>query len=171
MGEKRFRIEIARFESSKCGVETVEIFGGISFVGIDDIETAPVPELHVDLARTILMITCDDETAADFCQFAGKIERILESCRFDRDIAKFVIGQFFDGFDHFPVFVESEGFERAEILGGLESVGPSGNRDDAGASLDCECCEKGAEKPDSENGDGISRFDSAASENIHGAGE
>src|SRR5690606_11630613 len=38
---------------------SLDIDGGIALVRVDDVQPSPVPELHVDLARTVLMVPGD----------------------------------------------------------------------------------------------------------------
>src|SRR5205823_13954724 len=45
----------------------------ITFVRVDDIESAPVPQLHIHLPRPILMIAGDDETSVFARQLGGEI--------------------------------------------------------------------------------------------------
>src|SRR5215212_8958584 len=55
----------------------------IAFVRVDDVEAAPVPELHVDLSRTILVITRDHESPTLTRKLACQIQRLLFAGRFD----------------------------------------------------------------------------------------
>src|SRR5947209_18423170 len=44
--------------------EPGRVHRGISFVGVDHVEPAPIPQLHVDRAGSVLVIAVDDQTAA-----------------------------------------------------------------------------------------------------------
>src|SRR5690625_1107841 len=106
VSEKRPGIEFAARNGCKSILQAFEITGGFAFVGIDDIESAPIPKLHVDLPRPVLMIPSDDEAAADFRQFAGKIKRFCKPGCFDRAIAKIAVGKFLNLFDDSAFFLD-----------------------------------------------------------------
>ena len=61
---------------------------GIALMGVDDVEAAPVPQLHVDLPRSVLVVAGDDQPTAFGCQLGGKIERPLLADSLDHPLAK-----------------------------------------------------------------------------------
>ena len=66
-----------------CGIDR-----RIALVGVDHVEPAPVPQLHVHLARTVLVIAGDDQPAALGGEFGGEVERPLLAHRLDHPLAE-----------------------------------------------------------------------------------
>ena len=87
------------------GLHTEFIDFGIAFMRVDDIQAAPIPELHIYLPRPILMIASDDQSASFGCELGGKIERPLFAHGFDHCITKSPLGQLLDRFYHSPMIV------------------------------------------------------------------
>jgi hypothetical protein len=59
----------------------------VSLMRVDDVESAPVPELHVYLSWSILVITGNDESSAFRSEFTGQIQRLLGARSFDHTLA------------------------------------------------------------------------------------
>src|SRR5690242_10208223 len=87
------------------GAQPCHIDLRVSLMGIDDIETTPIPKLHVDLAWLILMVAGNEEASTNARQFGGKIQRPLGANRFDYTITAFIARQFFDLIDNSPVII------------------------------------------------------------------
>src|SRR5207302_186438 len=86
-------------ESNSSNEPTICAYGAdgyrrIALVGVGDIESAPVPQLHIHLPRTILMIAANDQPAVFTRQLGGEIERPLLADRLDHSVAEFPAGQF-----------------------------------------------------------------------------
>ena len=65
----------------------------VTFVSVDDLEPAPVPQLQVDLARPALVIAGDDETPSLARQLGGQVEWLLFAGGFDYQIAASALSQ------------------------------------------------------------------------------
>ena len=86
MGEERVRIELSLATASTAARMPL-LNLRIAFVRIDHVQAAPVPELHIDLARPVLVIAGDDEPAALSGEFGGQVQRPLLPDRFDHAVA------------------------------------------------------------------------------------
>ena len=74
---KRRRIERAAAHGFDGDFHSVEINFWIPFVRVDDVESTPIPELHVYRARPVLGITGKDESPAFAREFAREFAHPL----------------------------------------------------------------------------------------------
>ena len=77
------RIENAGFDRGNRLSHSRDVHLWIAFVGIDDVEPTPVPELHVYLTWSVLVITSDDEASSLARKLTRQIERLLSPGCFD----------------------------------------------------------------------------------------
>src|SRR5205814_10280127 len=70
------------------------VIARIAFVRVDDVDAEPVPLLHVDAARAVLVITGDDETSALGDDVGGDVERPPRADAFDDALGAAPVRQF-----------------------------------------------------------------------------
>ena len=71
---QRQRIHHARLHRQDRAAYAIDVHVRVSLVRVDDVEPAPVPELHVYLSWSILVITSDDQPATLARQLTREIE-------------------------------------------------------------------------------------------------
>src|SRR5712691_9837787 len=85
VGVERGQIHGASPKRIKCRAERADVDGWLAFVGIGDLDTLPVPALHVDGAGTIGVIAGHHQAPAIRCEPGCVVERLLDACGFDYD--------------------------------------------------------------------------------------
>src|SRR4051812_14116958 len=99
MGIQWRRIELSAADSSNGCFDPFAINPRLPFMSVDDVKTAPVPKLHVDLAHSILMVTGNDQPPALARKFTGEIQRCLRTRSLDDVVTPFSSGPLFGGFN------------------------------------------------------------------------
>src|SRR5207237_6207725 len=77
-------------------LHAAHVIARIAFVRVDDVDAEPVPALHVDAARTVLVVAGDDEASTLADQIAGDVERPLCADAFDDALGAAAVGQLVD---------------------------------------------------------------------------
>jgi hypothetical protein len=124
----------------------------IALVRVDDVDAAPVPELHVHLAEAVLVVAGDDQAAALGSHLAGEIQRPLQADRLDRPLAPTPVGQPLDLVEDARVVVHDDGLGGARGARHFERERPARDGDDAGAGVHRELREQRAEEADADDG-------------------
>ena len=96
MGVERARVEAAGGHGVDGVADARHVDLRVALMGVDHVEAAPVPELHVDLPRPVLVVAGDDEATALARQLGGKVERPLLADRLDHAVAEGAAGQLLD---------------------------------------------------------------------------
>src|SRR4051812_8817117 len=117
MGIERRWIEHAIAQEIHRAAYAGDIGGGIALVGIDHVQPPPIPQLHVDLAQSILVVTGDDEPPAFGSDFGSEVEWPLRADGFDDALAPASIRQAFHFVDDPYVIVHDDRFARTERAG------------------------------------------------------
>src|SRR5438270_6760459 len=167
MSIKRAGVDHAIFDRGNRGADALHVDLGVAFVGIDDVETAPVPELHVHLAWSILMESGDDEPPAFSRQFACKIERVLLADRLDDTITQKAPGSFFDGSDDSITIIHWKSFGGSHPARDIAREGSSRHGDDPCSRRVRKPSQQCPEKADSDDGNRVPCCDLAAAKDVH----
>ena len=77
MSVEKFGVQRAFGQPIGSGLDPGDRLARIALMGIDDIDAAPVPKLHIDPPRRVLMISRNDEPAANGDELASQVERLL----------------------------------------------------------------------------------------------
>ena len=81
------RVEPAGGDRLDRRAHALDIDLRVALVGVDDVEAAPVPQPHVDLARAVLVVAGDDQPAA-LAPSARRRGRAATACRPPRSRAR-----------------------------------------------------------------------------------
>ncbi|MDP9771286.1 UNVERIFIED_ORG: hypothetical protein QE434_000075 [Rhizobium sp. SORGH_AS 755] len=138
---------------------------------IDDIKPAPVPQLHIDLARPVLVIAGDDQPAAFGRQFACEIKRPLFAHRFDDTIAEAPVSQLPDTFNDAPVIIHLDKLSRAHPVRYFQRKRPPRYGNDPCPAAGGKLRQQRADEADTDDGDRLPCLNPAAFEDVHGAAE
>src|SRR3954447_11529135 len=122
-------------------------------MGVDHVEAAPVPELHVDLPRPVLVVAGNDEATALARQLGRKIERPLLADRLDDAVAEGTAGELLDGADDALVVGHRDRLGGARGAADMEREGPPRPRDDPPPAFAREPRQDRAEKADADDRD------------------
>ena len=93
MRVERRRIESAGRDQTRRLLDAARINRRVALVGVDHVETTPVPRLHVDAARAVLMEARDHQAAAHARECAGEIQCLLLAGGLDHTVAQDAAGQ------------------------------------------------------------------------------
>jgi hypothetical protein len=165
------RVENAARHGINRSPDPLDVYIGISLMGVDNVEPAPVPQLHVDLAGAILMVARDYQASADSRKVGGEIERPLRSNCLDHPLGPLAAGQLLHLADDLVVVVQRHGDIGAQLQRQLEGKGPPGNGDHPRTCSSCQPGEQRAEEADPDNDDGLPRLNVRAPENVHSTAE
>src|SRR4051812_14733524 len=110
------RIKLAVSDGSGGVADALEIHFGVAFVRVDDVDAAPIPELHVDVPEAVLVIAGDNQTAAHGGEFSGKLERPLVAGDLDDSIAPIISRESSHLTEDAAVIVHLDCGRRAEFL-------------------------------------------------------
>ena len=88
VGVERLRVQACPRATASTAAAIPRGIWRVALVRIDHVQAAPVPELHIDLARSVLVIAGDDQPPALAREFGGEIERPLRAHGFDHHVAK-----------------------------------------------------------------------------------
>ena len=166
---ERCRIQQSRRYRAHCLPNAVDVNSRIPLVGIDYVESTPVPKLHVNLARSTLVITGNNEAAALARELTGNIERPLFSRALDNNVAEFAVREVFDVLD--CMIIESYKLRRSHLFRQIQSKSAAGQRDHVRARRTGQLREQRAKKTDADDRDGVILTDVAAAKNIHRAAQ
>src|SRR5690606_26228777 len=106
---------------------------GIALVGVDHVDPAPVPELHVDLPRSILMVPGNDQPPTFTGQLTRQLGRPLLTDRLDHAVAEKTSGKRLRLLYDPVVVVHHEGVRGAHPARHLQGVPPPRDRDHPGS--------------------------------------
>src|ERR1051326_7556730 len=171
MGEKRSRIEAVFGDGDGRFADPLDIDLGIALVRIDDIEATPVPELHINLSGTVLMISSDDQPAALARELGRQVQRPLLSHCFDDAITAGSRREFLDLANNPPVIIHHDRFGSAKFSRQFQRKGPSGNREYLRASVDSQLHQESTQKANSDDRDFLPGLDRTPFEDIDGAAQ
>ena len=169
MGEQRLRIEPAGRHRSDGFANTLHINLLLALMGVDYVEAAPIPELHVDLPRTVLVISRDDKSPPLPRQFRGEIEWPLLADGLYHAVTEGAGGEIAHPLDDGVMILERNDLLRAHAARKIESERTPRYRDHPRARIGRKLCKYCAQKSDADDGDRLPGFDAAAPEDVHRA--
>src|SRR5690606_6528488 len=105
----------------------------LPLVRVDDVEPAPIPELHVDRTRPVLVIAGDDQPAALARQLRGEIERPLRADALDDALTHPALRQVPNLADDGLMILERDPLVGAHPPREIARKRATGDRDDAGS--------------------------------------